>query len=170
VPALCLLLRQALSFAKDEDELLALATYGVTTWGESLPAVVAKGDRVFAGQRETFLGLLRKELETLSSESEDYFRQAAHLLSKTVVIPDSSTRRRIGISQLHMTATRMGLLNPEEVYVSRLMGSTLCEALAAEPTLASLLREAWDRFGSGQILPPDSLAQALVRLREASSS
>jgi hypothetical protein len=170
VPALCLLLRQALSFANDEEELLALAAYGVTTWGKSLPAVIAKGDRVFAGQRETFLGLLRKELETLSSESGDYFCKAAHRLSRAVATPDPSTRRRIGISQLHMTATRIGLMNPEEAYISQLMVSTLREMLAAKPTLASLWKEAWDQHRGIEIFTPDTLSQVLARLGEASPS
>ena len=166
-PALRLVLRQALSFAMNEDELLALATYGIKAWGEMLPAIVAKGEKVFNGQRETFLGLLRQELEALSREDEgSSFRQAARRLSGAVATADASTRRRIGVSQLHMTATRIGLINPEEVYVSQLMVSTLREALAAEPTLASLLREARDRPAGDGISSPDTLLRTLARLRE----
>ena len=87
--------------------------------GEVLPAIVAKGEKVFNGQRETFLAILRQELEALSRDDEDsYFRQAARRLSGTVITADTLARSRIGVSQLHMTATRMGLINPEEVYLS----------------------------------------------------
>ncbi|HEV7508012.1 MAG TPA: lantibiotic dehydratase C-terminal domain-containing protein [Thermoanaerobaculia bacterium] len=166
-PALRLILRQALSFAMDDEELLSLATYGIETWGEVLPAIVAKGEKVFNGQRETFFAILRQELEALSRDDENaYFRQAARRLSATVATADAPARRRIGVSQLHMTATRMGLINPEEVYLSQLMVSTLREALAEEPTLASRLREASNRPGGDGISSPENLLRTLARLRE----
>lgn len=38
---------------------------------------------------------------------------------------DRPTRFRIGASQIHMTASRLGLSNPEEVYLSRISSLVL---------------------------------------------
>ncbi len=138
-----LLLRQALHFAADEEELLALAGYGVEAWGKALPTILAKGDNVFAGQREVFHELFRREVRPWTTEPAAdlpiLLGVAAARLSDLIAKNDRPLRRRIGISQLHMTATRLGLSNIEEAYVSRILHNMTLELLKEDLTTASFL-------------------------------
>lgn len=129
-----LLLVQALGFADDETELSDLLRYGVDSWGSILPKVVEKGDRVAQSQASTFLHLFQQGLSavrSLSAEGQPLHRTSNFLalgssrLSATLKTADRMTRARIGGSQLHMTSSRLGLSNAEEVYLSRLLTSTL---------------------------------------------
>jgi hypothetical protein len=122
----------------DETELLDLLRYGVDSWGKTLPKVVEKGDLVAQAQRDALLELFHESLDearVLASGREslamptDFLVVGANRLSAAVGA-DRPTRARIGGSQLHMTATRIGLSNAEEVYVSRLLTVTLREARA----------------------------------------
>lgn len=148
--ALRLLLAQALCFAIDEEELLALLGYGVESWGEEAPTILAKGDRVFAAQPDAFRGIFRQEIsDQLSTESPPdglgpVLGEAARLLSQAVGREDRPTRKRIGVSQLHMTATRLGLGNLEEVYISRLL-SAAAALLEGDPGARALLGDALAR-------------------------
>jgi hypothetical protein len=140
-----LLLRQALSFAANEEELLALAGYGVETWGEALPTILAKGDKIFAGQRESFCGLFLRELRSVFSpepaaDLPGLLGEGAGRLSEIIGAKDLPNRRSISISQLHMTATRLGLSNIEEAYISRLLQNTSRELLGGEPEVAAFLK------------------------------
>jgi len=143
--ALSLLLGQALCFAADEAELLALLGYGVESWGEAAPAILSKGDRVFASQREAFCQILRGAISDrllapdAPEDTGSLLAEAARRLSRAVGPGDPPTRRRIGFSQLHMTATRLGLGNLEEAYISRLLSSAAEAALADDPETRSLL-------------------------------
>lgn len=119
-----LLLRQALGFAADEAELSDLLRYGVDSWGESLPKVVEKADAVARSQMDVFLGLFH---EPPSSPASDLLTRGAQALSAAIGT-DRVLRARIGGSQLHMTANRLGLGNPEELYLSRLWVKTLEQA------------------------------------------
>jgi hypothetical protein len=148
--ALRLLLAQALCFAIDEEELLALLSYGVESWGEAALSILAKGDRVFAAQPDAFRGIFRQEIsDQLSTESRTdglgpVLGEAARLLSQAVGrgdLCDRPTRKRIGVSQLHMTATRLGLGNLEEVYISRLL-SAAAALLEEDPEARAHLRDA----------------------------
>lgn len=134
-----LLLLQALGFASSETELADLLRYGVDSWGESLPKVVEKGDKVARSQMDFFLGLFQESLAEVRSlyaggelgGASDFLAVGAGRLSAAIGTADRATRARIGGSQLHMTATRLGLSNAEEVYISRLLTVTLREASAA---------------------------------------
>ncbi|HEV8578611.1 MAG TPA: lantibiotic dehydratase C-terminal domain-containing protein [Thermoanaerobaculia bacterium] len=142
--ALRLLLRQALGFAADPDELIALLDYGVQSWGEAVPAILEKGDRVFASHRDALCQLFSQGVFDLSSGApadgaSACLGEAARRLSLTV--GRDSRRRSIGISQLHMTATRLGLSNPEEAYISRLLSSSAHSIVADEPGTWTKLSE-----------------------------
>ncbi len=135
-----LLLQQSLGFAADETELFDLLRYGMDSWGGGPPKVVEKGDKIFQSQMDAFLQLFRKslaEVRSLQAESEsfggtsDFLVVGAGRLSAALKTADRSARVRIGGSQLHMTATRLGLSNVEEVYISRLLTVALRELLAA---------------------------------------
>jgi hypothetical protein len=154
-----LLVRQALGFALDEEELIALARYGVASWGEAMPSIVAKADRVFAEQGEVFQRLFDRELldarsappDAATREVAPWLREASRGLSRTITRQDPAARRRIGTSQLHMTANRLGLSNPEEVYLSRILSNLLGEFLSS-PERAAGLRATL----TGADPPPDS--------------
>ncbi len=147
------LLTQALGFAADEGELVVLLSYGVESWGEAIPGVLSKGDRVFESQPEVFRGLFREGLEP----SWNVLAEGARRLSGALKQEDQQARKRIGISQLHMTATRLGLSNPEETYLSRLL-SRAAEALRSEPTsewelLSERLRQPLSNLPLDDLLP-----------------
>jgi lantibiotic biosynthesis dehydratase-like protein len=147
--ALAALARQALAFALDEEELAALFRYGVDSWGAAMPAIIDKADRLVAEQGEGFRRLFAKELLDLRSAPPDgstreggpWLREASRRLSLAIGREDSAARRRVGTSQLHMTANRLGLSNPEEVYLSRILSLLLAERLAS-PERADELRAA----------------------------
>lgn len=164
-----LLLRQALHFAADEEELLALAGYGVESWGEALPTILAKGDKVFAGQREIFHDLFQREIRSPSpaepaSDLSDLLGMAAARLSDLVGRDDRLLRRRIGISQLHMTATRLGLSNIEEAYVSRLLHNAVRDILEEESAAAFLTGPREGEGGTLHDLLPQAFAILLERM------
>lgn len=163
-----LLLRQALSFAMDEEELLALASYGVESWGKTLPTILAKGDRVFEEQQDTFGRLWRDELTfSPGSDAAGLLGEAALRLSRVIGFGDRATRQRIGISQLHMTATRLGLSNVEEVYVSRLLANATRQVLEQEPGAFARLEDTRSGTEGGKGLC-DLLPRAFAVLQEGS--
>jgi hypothetical protein len=145
-----LLLEQALGFAVDENELFDLLRYGVDSWGGGLPKVVEKSDRIARSQMDALLDLFRKslvEVRSLRAENEncatasDFLVVGASGLSAVIGTTDRVTRARIGSSQLHMTATRLGLSNAEEVYISRLLTVTFREVCATNGADLSWLEE-----------------------------
>jgi hypothetical protein len=166
--ALRLLLAQALCFAIDEEELLTLLGYGVESWGEAAPSILAKGDRVFATQPDAFCGIFRQEISDQLAEGSseglgEILGEAARLLSQAVGREDRPTRKRIGVSQLHMTATRLGLGNLEEVYISRLLSVAAAALLEDDPEARALLGDALDRPARSSSLE-DLLPRVLAAL------
>ncbi len=135
--ALRLLLKQAIGFAANGIELLDLLRYGMDSWSSGgPPKVIEKADKIFELQKEAFLQLFRVSLGEvrslledgeIASKAVDFLVLGAAKLSAAVSGTDCPTRARIGGSQLHMTSTRLGICNVEEVYISRLLTSTLRE-------------------------------------------
>lgn len=158
--ALHLLLQQALGFSADPAELIALLDYGVLSWGEANPAILEKGDRVFAAQREALCQIFSQRVSELSSEVSinspaACLCKAARLLSR--IIGQDNRRRIIGTSQLHMTATRLGLSNLEELYISYLLSATAKSVLADNPgTSAQLTEVLTASWWSAEPTPPPS--------------
>jgi hypothetical protein len=136
-----LLLQQALGFAKDEDELCRLVGYGFATWGDRYPGATKKGKEVFLARKDMFLGLLRMEMESATGSLGGASRQLSLALGQQ----EEPVRSSVGVSQLHMTANRLGLTNPEEVYLGGLLSATLAEALSDGEDRARL-RDALKRF------------------------
>lgn len=129
-----LLLQQALGFATDETELADLLRYGVDSMGAMLPKILDKGDEMARSRMDVFLRLFRQGLSAVRSldagngsvrGASELLILGAESLSVAVGGADRATRAGIGGSQLHMTATRLGLGNAEEVYLSRLLTATL---------------------------------------------
>jgi hypothetical protein len=151
VSAFRLLLGQALGFAADEIELADLLRYGVDWMGGELPKVLEKGDSVARSQQEAFLAIFDRSLfeaqsfyaaARASTDASGLLLLGAAWLSAAVGSADRFTRAKIGGSQLHMTATRLGLGNAEEVYLSRLLTVTLEEARARGAELSGIGRKA----------------------------
>jgi lantibiotic biosynthesis dehydratase-like protein len=146
-----LLLRQALGFAISGDELTDLLRYGVDWLGQDLPKVVEKGDNVARSQMELFLQLLFSSLDearTVRAQADvsdlsppGLLVVGAGRLSAAVGPAEHGSRLRIGASQLHMTASRLGLTHAEEVYLSRILTRTLGEACSGWGTDLSWIRE-----------------------------
>lgn len=146
--ALIMLFGQAAAFASDAAELADLLRYAVDAWGEPMVSLVEKGQRV-ADQRRSFF---RQQIDDCARHVYEVKRHASPAqrdgnpergtsavdwllagmasLSTILATSDRHTRARIGGSQLHMTASRLGLTNAEEVYLSSLLTATLREAEA----------------------------------------
>jgi hypothetical protein len=178
-----LLLRQALAFAVDGAELSDLLRYGVDWLGHDLPKVVAKADRVAASQMDRFLAALGETVDEVrgrrprgasGARPADLLVAGGQRLSAAIGTAERATRVRIGGSQLHLTASRLGLGNAEEVYLSHLLTLTLDEARAAGGTDLSWLGEAAVRWAGeepaeavGRLLP--SALEALTKLPACSA-
>jgi hypothetical protein len=164
-----LLLRQALGFTIGEDELTDLLRYGVDWLGQDLPKVVEKGDEVVRAQIGLFLQLLFSSLDearTLRARADasdlsppDLLVAGAGRLSAAIGPAERGSRLRIGASQLHMTASRLGFTHAEEVYLSRLLTRTLGEACSGRGTDLSWLRET--TVGKAAEDPASALRQLL---------
>jgi Lantibiotic biosynthesis dehydratase C-term len=139
---------QALSFARDEEDLVLLLRYAVDLWGEKMPRAQEKADRVLVAQRRTFDQLFERELHLLAAgpgaaagateESKAQLGDAARRLAWIVRAADRGVHQRIGTSQIHMTANRLGLNNAEEVYLSRILTGLASERIASGKAPMSL--------------------------------
>lgn len=126
-----LLFRQALHFAADAPELAHLARYAVAGPFES---IARKADRVLKGQGDELAAVVRDEISIERypapaspglAEPSALLASAARSLSAAIGSDDRILRSRIGGSQQHMTANRLGLTNFEEVYLCHLLSGIL---------------------------------------------
>lgn len=125
-----LLAGQALGFARDAGEWRDLLGYAAVIDGHPLSPFTARGDWTFEEQPEAFQRLVEEvvaggDARTPAGEA----RRLATALKG--VAPD--VRRRILRSQMHMTANRLGLRNPEEVWLGRVLSRAAQETGAALP-------------------------------------
>lgn len=163
-----LLLRQALGFAADENELAALLGYAEERGAASNPTILSRGDQVFEKRKEMFQDLFREEVLLMETDFSDgsmpTLGTAARALSHAMGT-EQGLRLQVGTSQLHMTANRLGLSNPEEVYLGRLLTRTCREIARAGPDLWKQLRETLlQHAGQPQTVPvfdPALLQRAL---------
>lgn len=115
-----LLARQLWSFADGDEALSVLQAF---TASRKLDAILPHADSAYEARRSDFLSLLTTELEALGSPQAvpDLHDLASRQLAREASEADAEIRRRIGASQLHMTANRIGVTNAEEVYLGRLL-------------------------------------------------
>lgn len=161
-----LLTRQAWGAARDLDELGVLFAYPTNYFTPGNP-LLEKSDRSYEGQAASFVPFLLKLLD----EAEGAIREApvepagleaaAHLLSLDSWAATPEVRKQIFVSQMHMTANRVGLKNLEELYVSRILSRAL-EDLLADPARRALLADRLERRSLG-LRPPLSLDQSVDR-------
>lgn len=145
VLALRILLRQALYFAVDEEELSSLLGYAVASWGDSCQAILEKGLQVFARQRAVFEEILQREVAALPPGAQAgglTLRASVRRLSRALAGREQAVRWRIGGSHLHTTANRLGLSTAEEVYASQLLTAAARHLLSPESLLRHDLQEA----------------------------
>ena len=114
------LIRQAGGFAEDDAEFERLVGYALDTWGEAMPTLVQRGDETFDKQPEALVNLVLVELANLAAAPPP-LAVAASALRRQVSGASSEVRTRLLSSQLHLSANRLGLLNPEEVYLGRIL-------------------------------------------------
>lgn len=139
-----LLAGQALGLAGCPEELFDIFDYALR-FSPHLAAIADRGDRVYEQRSETFCELLRAEIGAISAVGDSpvpfgsaWGTECARRLAQETAAVSAEVRRRIYGSQIHMTANRLGLLNPDEVYLGRLLRRAARD-LSAEPALRGLL-------------------------------
>jgi lantibiotic biosynthesis dehydratase-like protein len=144
------MLRMAVSLAwglaKDEDDLMGLADYCRHFFDERVAAAVKYGDEVFARQTAQIIELLGAVLENLTDQEEisdlTALAAGAGALSGRLAELSPEAHRYLAISHIHMTANRLGLTNPEEVYLSRMLWRGIRKIRFESP---QVWRRLWDR-------------------------
>jgi hypothetical protein len=156
-----LLFCQAWGQAWDGDSLLAILAYAEAYWGRSMGPVLERGDHLFAERPALYCQILRREHEAFlarhTGPARPSLAEAAACLARALRTAGPAERRSIGMSQLHMTANRLGLSNAEECYLGRLLWR------AAE---ASGRDMPWSRLGASPEqapLPAEDLRALLPR-------
>lgn len=141
-----LLARQLWSFAANEEEAFAVLASFIAS--RKLAPILSHGDRAYEERRDDFLSLLTAELDALSAPqtSLDPNDIASRQLSWEVCQTDAETRCRIGASQLHMTANRIGVTNAEEVYLGRILERTAQDLAISRPAWWSCFRNGLLRY------------------------
>jgi len=142
------MLRQAWGLAVDVHQVGRLCGWGTYVLADVLRGFVTRGDEAFERGREGLCARVRGELQALagSASSEDrdgdgdadvdapgWLGGASRLLAREIAGADEDRRWRIAWSQVHMTANRLGLRNPEEVYVGRMLQRAVAAVAEDDP-------------------------------------
>ncbi len=117
-------LQLAWGMAQDEAEFDRLLAYGSVHWGERYTGAVQRGDEAFHRQDRRMLALISAELESMASGCAYRWPSLVErgaLLAGEILALTSEARWAVASSHIHMTANRLGLLNTEEAYVSRIL-------------------------------------------------
>jgi hypothetical protein len=155
------LAEQALGFARDEPELLQLTGYAAVEEGHPLASFATRGDRAFEEQPEVLRRLLVDALPGTAGPEAGSPLDEARRLAAGLRSAEPALRERILKSHMHMTANRLGLQNPEEAYLGRI----LWRAAEEGGRLAPGLRGAW-RPLDGEPGLEDLLPTAFAALME----
>lgn len=115
-----LLAAQAWGMAGDAAELEVSLAWALPPRGHPLEPFVARGDQAFEKSRDGLIALLRAEAAGGPSP-EMLYSEASRRFRREIASAPPDVRARILKSQMHMTANRLGLSNPEEVHASRLL-------------------------------------------------
>jgi hypothetical protein len=174
-----LLFRQALHFALDEEELDVLLRYAVDGWNSPSESIARKARQVLASQREALVSVFENEillaessflLRGVSADPSTPLAGATRCLSCIICGEDRRERWRIGGSQMHMTANRIGLTNIEEIYLSYLLSETKGYFMSARSYLIDdlykVLRRSSDKSNEGEPSLKGILSVALAKLGE----
>jgi hypothetical protein len=152
-----LLLRQAWGHAADADELLHLADYAGVMFGTPLAKLLPVADAAFERGRAGTCALVRSELAALAHAAErPVLAEAARALRAGLSGLPDGRRRAIGVAHMHMTANRLGLMNPDEVYLCRMLLRAVETVAAEDPPF---WRDAWDAHRAWANTPGPSLSE-----------
>jgi hypothetical protein len=152
-----LLLRQAWGHAADADELVHLADYGGEMFGKPLAGLLPVADAAFERGRAGTCALVRSELAALARTGErPALAEAARALRQALAGLPDGRRRGIGVAHMHMTANRLGLMNPDEVYLCRMLQRAVQAVAEEEPPF---WRDVWDAHRAWADAPAPSLGQ-----------
>jgi hypothetical protein len=131
--------RHAWGLARNAEEFIELAGFAVEFMGEQLVPCVEEGDRLFERQRQILRSVVRTTIEELAegapaTDPGSPFSFADLCRAFAVEIRDIEEGQRwfVCASQMHMSANRLGLFNPEEVYISRLFWRTARDLAESE--------------------------------------
>lgn len=139
--ALCI--QQAWGFAGDGKAFAELLGYAARLFPHELLArFTERGDEAFERQADGYVRLVRGELAALAAAGSALppLAVASRRLAGRIRRLEAHPRWIVGASQLHMTANRIGLRNPEELYLSRIL---LRAAQALEARDPGFWREVW---------------------------
>ena len=146
--ALRVLLHLSWGLSAGADQLVGLAGQAQREWGPWMERILERGDQAFEGQEERLVALVSSDLGALEGEADatapgrmGWLPEAARRLVVSIGPVDPAVAHGIYWSHLHMTGNRLGLANPEEVYLSRLLTRSLEQVKKREPEL-------WHRLGS----------------------
>lgn len=137
-----LLVRQAVALARGVDELTLLLDY-FAGWRAVMEAPTQHGNRTFESQPKLLTSLMRANIEAaLSPEPlpKALIEGGRALSSATLGLPPKA-RRDILVSQMHMTANRLGLRNTEESYVTQILRRAFYCLLCEDPNDARNLND-----------------------------
>lgn len=147
-----LLAAQAWGMAGSPAELKLSLAWALPPPGHPLEPFVARGDQAFEKSRDGLAALLRAEASG-DPGPEMLYSEAARQFRREIAPAPPDVRARILKSQMHVTANRLGLSNPEEVHVSRLLqragealGNLQPRPSGAGPSLSGLLPGAFSRW------------------------
>jgi hypothetical protein len=129
------LVRQSWGLAGSAGEFAQLVAYAASPAAEGLQRFIVAGDEAFERRRETLRALVRDELALLSAGDAHppRYAAAARGLGWEIRALAPDIRARIAASHIHMTANRLGLRNPEETYLGRMMKRAVADLAHAEP-------------------------------------
>jgi lantibiotic biosynthesis dehydratase-like protein len=116
-------LRMAFGLAQNGDEFMECVDYGNDFFAGQLQRCAAEGEAVFSRNGDGVSAIASRELQQLSTcdGGKPLVAQCARILASRVAAVPEAPRRHIFQSHMHMAANRLGLTNPEEVYLSRML-------------------------------------------------
>jgi len=149
---------QAMGLASSPEELpglLGYAAMAATAAGHPLAPFAGRGDRAFEQQPEAFRRLLLEACAPGTEEAgagDEALRLAAAIRRAAPPAPGLILK-----SLLHMTANRLGLRNPEEALLSRILWRAAHDPRGLDPELA----DAW-RAAFGELLDVEERLEDLL--------
>ncbi|HEY7406514.1 MAG TPA: lantibiotic dehydratase C-terminal domain-containing protein [Candidatus Angelobacter sp.] len=119
----------AFNLAENEEEFLRCVDYGNDFFAGHLQRCADEGEAVFARNGAPILNIVCRELQQLS-EAETYSQKnkivtCARVLAGRIKHLAGKKREYLLHSHMHMAANRLGFINPEEVYLSRMLRCAL---------------------------------------------
>ena len=131
------LVRLAHGLARNASELAELLEGPGIFWRREMAAILERAEKMYHAQQDVFRRLVLSECEALRADTEHriLLTAAARRLRLEIHHAAPPVRRRIAGSQLHLLANRLGLGNPEEVYLTRILWLAIRDLLEAEHSL-----------------------------------